>query len=101
VLACAEPFEDDTLVWSLVLELPLPVWLLPVLGVVDELPVLLEVEVSCAGSVAARAANPKPAVAATAAIASPAVSAATRRLPCSRDVIAPPLVGFIDHGCRL
>jgi hypothetical protein len=96
VLACAEPLEDPTLACpllpdvvplesvvleSVLLEPPLPVVL------VDELPALLVDDVDC---VAAWAAKPKPAVAATAVTARPAVTTAARCLPCSRDVMGPP-----------
>jgi hypothetical protein len=117
VLDCAEPFEGDTLVWplsvelvlleSLLLESPLldvpalPVLPFPVFVVVDELSVLSVVDVSREDSVASRAAKPKPAVAAIAVTASPAVTAAARRLPCSRDVIAPPLMASTEHRGRL
>jgi hypothetical protein len=101
VLACAAPFEDETLVWpplpdGLLLELLVdvpelssPDSLSPelVVAVVDELSALLVVDVARADCVVSRAARPKPAVAATAVTARPAVSAVARRLPCSRDVM--------------
>jgi hypothetical protein len=96
VLACAAPFEDETLVWpplpdGLLLELLVDVPELSspelVVAVVDELSALLVVDVARADCVVSRAARPKPAVAATAVTARPAVSAVARRLPCSRDVM--------------
>jgi hypothetical protein len=96
VLACAAPFEDETLVWpplpdGLLLELLVDVPELSspelVVAVVDELSALLVVDVARADRVVSRAARPKPAVAATAVTARPAVSAVARRLPCSRDVM--------------
>jgi hypothetical protein len=112
VLAWAEPLEDETLEWPLlpdvvllesvllesVLELLLLEPLLPVV-LVDELPALLVADVDCADCVAAWAARPKPVVAATAVTARPAVTAAERRLPCSRDVMDPPRMASNEH-CR-
>jgi hypothetical protein len=124
VVACAEPVEDDTFGWALLVDevlfellelvpellLEVPEVLvesslvesslvdsslleLPVFATVDELSLLEALELDRDASVASRAARPKPAVAATAATARPAVTADARRLPCSRDVMAPPLKG--------
>jgi len=71
-----------------------------VLAVVGELLSLVVVEVDDVDRVdcvASRAARPKPAVAATAVTARPVVTATVRRLPCSRDVIAPPRMASTEH----
>jgi putative serine protease PepD len=105
--------EDPTLVCPLLpdvvlfesvlpeLELPELELLEPLLPVVlvEALPALLVADVDCADCVAAWAARPKPAVAATAVNARPVVTAAVRRLPCSRDVMGPPRMASIEH-CR-
>jgi hypothetical protein len=121
VLACAEPPEGDTLTEPLLLVVVLlfavvllepssPDWPSPdssfsvlelvvelvvelVLAVDDELSLLAVVVVDFVASVASRAARPKPAVAAMAVTARPAVTMAARRLPCSRDVIVSSLDG--------
>jgi hypothetical protein len=65
--------------------------------VVDDVSDVLAVDVEFVECVAARAASPKPALAATAVTARPAVIAAARRLPCSRAVMAPPSKGSTSN----
>jgi hypothetical protein len=87
VLDCAEPFDDDTLVWpESLLSDDAVLELLVESSVVDAVLVLV-LDVVVVAWVVSRAARLKPAVAAMAVTARPAVTPATRRLPCSRDVI--------------